>query len=100
MDYNNNKSFTKVYFIDAHKDMELTSYQDILKNNNIEWDLESMKNDDISNLNVKCILALIMGANRAKRVCDGSLLDFFESGCILKWLERLNNIVNSEMERK
>ncbi|HYE83736.1 MAG TPA: hypothetical protein VEG39_16425 [Clostridia bacterium] len=23
---------------------------------------------------------------------DGTLLDFFKSGCILKWLERLNSI--------
>ncbi len=51
-----------------------------------------MKNADDSNLNAKCVLALIMGSVRAERFCDGALLDFFNSGCILKLLERLNRI--------
>jgi len=28
--------------------------------------------------------ALIMGAVRAERFCNGALLDFFKTGCILK----------------
>lgn len=79
-------------FEKSNKDMELTRYEDILKDNGLEWDSESMKNADISSLNAQCVLALIMGAIRAERFCDGALLDFFKSGCILKWLERLNSI--------
>lgn len=79
-------------FEESNNDMELTRYGDILKDNGIEWDTESMKNADVSFLNVQCVLALIMGAVRAERFCDGALLDFFKSGYILKWLERLNNI--------
>lgn len=79
-------------FEESNKDMELTCYEDILKDNGLEWDSESMKNADVSNLNAQCVLALIMGAVRAERFCDGALLDFFKSGCILKWLERLNNM--------
>lgn len=79
-------------FEESNKDMELTLYGDILKDNGLEWDSESMKNADVSNLNAQCVLALIMGAVRAERFCDGALLDFFKSGCILKWLDRLNNI--------
>ena len=79
-------------FEESNKDMELTRYEDILKDNGLEWDSESMKNADISSLNAQCVLALIMGAVRAERFCDGALLDFFKSGCILKWLERLNSI--------
>ena len=79
-------------FEESNKDMELTCYGDILKDNSLEWDSESMKNADVSNLNAQCVLALIMGAVRAERFCDGALLDFFKSGCILKWLERLNNM--------
>jgi len=79
-------------FEESNNDMELTRYGDILKDNGIEWDTESMKNADVSILNVQCVLALIMGAVRAERFCDGALLDFFKSGYILKWLERLNNI--------
>ncbi len=79
-------------FEESNKDMELTRYGDILKDNGLEWDAESMENADVSNLNAQCVLALIMGAVRAERFCDGALLNFFKSGCIFKWLERLNNI--------
>jgi hypothetical protein len=79
-------------FEESNKDMELTRYGDILNDNGLEWDSEFMRNADVSNLNVQCVLALIMGAVRAECFCDGALLDFFESGCILKWLERLNSI--------
>lgn len=79
-------------FEESNKDMELTRYGDILNDNGLEWDSESMRNADVSNLNVQCVLALIMAAVRAERFCDGALLDFFENGCIAKWLERLKSI--------
>lgn len=79
-------------FEQSNKDMELTRYGDILKENGIEWGLESMKKADTSNLDAQCVLALIMGAVRAERFCDGALLDYFKTGCILKWLEKLNSI--------
>ena len=73
---------------DILKDMGLT-VQEVHLSSDLS---ESMKNADVSNLNAQCVLALIMGAVRAERFCDGALLDSFKSGCILKWLERLNNI--------
>lgn len=79
-------------FEEINKDMELTRYGDILKENDLEWRTDSMKNADVSNLNAQCVLALIMGAVRFERFCDGALLDFFKSGCILGWLERLQSI--------
>ncbi|MHC1694951.1 MAG: DUF6508 domain-containing protein [Eubacteriales bacterium] len=79
-------------FEESNKDMELTRYGDILKDNGLEWGTEAMKNADVSDLNAQCVLALILGAVRAERFCDGALLDFVKSGCILKWLERLNSI--------
>lgn len=82
-----------VYIFEKNnKNMELTRYGEILKDNGLEWGTDSMKNADVSNLNAQCVLALIMGAVRAERFCDGALLDFFKSGCILNWLERLNSI--------
>jgi len=87
-----NKFIDDVYsFEESNKDMDLNHYGDILKNNGLEWDMESMKNADVSNLNAQCVLALIMGAVRAERFCDGALLGFFENGCIVRWLERLNS---------
>jgi hypothetical protein len=79
-------------FEDNNKDMDLTRYGDILEQNGIDWGTESMKSADVSNLNAQCVLALIMGAVRTERFCDGALLDFFESGSVLKWLERLKTI--------
>lgn len=78
-----------------NKDMDLTSYGDILEQNGCSLGTESMKSADILNLNAQCVLALIMGAVRAERFCDGALLDFFESGSVLKWLERLKTIDES-----
>ncbi|WP_261806271.1 DUF6508 domain-containing protein [Lapidilactobacillus luobeiensis] len=79
-------------FEEDNKDMEMTRYKDILKDNGLEWDFESIKNADVTNLDAKCVLAMIMGAIRADRFSEGTLLSFFKSGCILKWLERLRNI--------
>lgn len=79
-------------FEESNKDMELTHYGGILKDNGLERGTECMKNADVSNLNAQCVLALIMCAVRAERFCNGVLLDFFNSGCILKWLERLNSM--------
>ena len=79
-------------FEEGNKDMDLPRYGDILKDNGLEWGTESMKHAIVSNFNAQCVLALIMAAVRAERFCNGALLDFFKSGCILKWLERLNSI--------
>lgn len=76
-------------FMAANGDMELDRYSDILHENGIEWGNRSMSNVDVSSLDPQCIIALIMGAVRAERFCDGALLRFFEDGCILKWLQRL-----------
>ena len=79
-------------FIDQHKDMELTKYNEILREAHIEWGTESMRNADVSSLNGKTVMALLVGAIRAERFCDGALLGFCENGSITKWLKRLQEI--------
>lgn len=79
-------------FIDAHKEMELTRYHDILSESGIEWGSESMKNADVSSLDGRTVMALIVGAIRADRFCEGALLGFFEDGSMAKWLSRLEEI--------
>ena len=81
-------------FIDLHKDMELTKYSLILEEKGIKWSSREMKTVDVSSLDGRTVMALIVGAIRAERFCDGALLDFFESGSIRKWLERLNELDN------
>ena len=53
-----------------------------------------MKDADISSMDAKGVIALLIGAVRAERFCDGALLEFFEEGYILRWLERLAEIDN------
>ena len=82
-------------FIDDNSDLGLNHYYDILAKNHLEWGSESMKSADISSMDAQCVMALIVGAIRAERFCDGALLDFFKNGYILKWLKRLNQIQES-----
>ena len=79
-------------FMETNEDMELNRYSEILQENGLEWDSSSMKGADVSSMNAQCVMALIIGAVRAERFCDGALLDFLDTGCILKWLERLKEI--------
>ena len=79
-------------FIDDHPEYGLNSYIDILKENNIEWGMADMQNADVSSLNEKAILALLVGAVRAERFCDGAVHTFVKEGLIRKWLTRLNDL--------
>lgn len=76
-------------FEQEHPEMGLTRYGEILSAHNIEWGSKPMGEADVSQLNAQCVMAMIMGAVRAERFCDGALLGFFKDGSILKWLERL-----------
>ncbi|WP_081844068.1 DUF6508 domain-containing protein [[Clostridium] aminophilum] len=64
--------------------MEFHNYGAILESNGLEWDIRSMQEADVSNLDAQAILALLLGAVRAERFCDGALLEFLESGAILR----------------
>lgn len=79
-------------FVDSHIEMELTKYGEILEQNGIEWETESMKNADVTRLDGGTVMALLVGALRADRFCEGALLSFLKSGTMLRWLERLKEI--------
>ena len=85
-------------FVDENKDFELNHYYDILEQNGLEWGSESMSKADISHLDEKCIMAMIVGAVHAERFCDGALLCLFKDGSIKKWLERLKNAVEENVD--
>ena len=69
----------------------LTNYIDVLKIHGIEWNTESMRCADITNLDCEALCALLLGAVRAEKFCDGALLKFFQNGCIEKWLKELQS---------
>ena len=79
-------------FCESHPEYNHTRYGETLEVNGIQWGSESMKNADVCALDEKAVIALIVGAFRAERFCDGALLDFINSGAMLRWLERLEEI--------
>lgn len=81
-------------FEEEHPEFQLNTYNNIFLMNNLRWDEEVMTNADVSNANGQVVMALILGAIRAERFCDGALKDFLELGCIEKWLLRLQEIGN------
>jgi hypothetical protein len=81
-------------FADEHPEYELTHYRDILERNGLEWGSQAMSIADVSDLDGQAVMALLLGAVRAERFCDGALLGFFEDGSIRRWLLRLREIDN------
>jgi len=72
----------------------LGKYQEILEKHDMpeEWSSGQLLELDVSSFDEQSIMALIYGVLRADRFSEGTLLEFFESGCILKWLKRLREI--------
>ena len=56
-----------------HPEFSLNKYGEILKEQNIEWGTRSMCASDVSSLSGQQVMALLMGAVRAERFCDGAL---------------------------
>lgn len=79
-------------FEEEHPEFGLTQYNSILKRSGVDWGSVSMSTVDVSDMDAQCVMALIMGAIRAERFCDGALKEFFENGSIERWLSRLQEI--------
>ena len=78
--------------VDNHPELDLSSYKTILEQHGIDWGLESMTNADVSKLDAKCVMALLVGAIRADRFCEGAYKSFIDNGSIRRWIERLKEI--------
>lgn len=83
-------------FCEEHPEYEHTHYGDTLNAAGIEWGSDSMKTADVTNMDAKTVIALLIGAVRAERFCDGALLSFLNDGSITRWLERLKEIDEAE----
>ena len=75
--------------VDQHPEWELNHYGQILEENGLRWDSKSMSGAIVEDLDARCICALLVGAVRAERFCDGALMSFFKDGSIKRWLQRL-----------
>jgi len=73
---------------------KINNYYEILEKHNMpqQWSGESLSNLDLSKFDQQGILALILGVLRTDRFSEGTMLEFFDSGCILKWLKRLREM--------
>lgn len=60
--------------VDIHPEMELTKYSEILEQNGLEWGTDSMEQADVSSLDGRAVMALLVGVLRADRFCEGVLL--------------------------
>jgi len=76
-------------FCEAHPEYDHTNYQKTLEENGLNWDMDSMSNADVSTLDAKTVIGLLIGACRAERFCDGAIMEFLENGSIIRWLKRL-----------
>lgn len=70
------------------------NYQEVLKRNDLRWRME-MGNADVSGFDAEAVLALLAGAVRAERFCDGAFASFVRSGAVDRWLGRLKEIDES-----
>ena len=75
--------------VDQHPEWELNHYGQILEENGLRWDSRSMSGAIVEDLDARCISALLVGAVRGERFCDGALMSFFKDGSIKRWLQRL-----------
>ena len=78
--------------VEAFPEWELNHYGQTLEQNGIKWEKESMSGAIVNDLDARCICALLVGAVRAERFCDGALLSFFKNGSVTRWLNRLKEI--------
>ena len=79
-------------FEHEHPEYELKKYGELLKARGLEWDLRSMENADVSNMDAQGIMALLMGMVRGERFCDGAIMAMIKSGAVKKWLLRLQEL--------
>lgn len=86
-------------FSESHPEYRLTSYGEILEKNGLKWGGEEMRSAGLTTLDEQGVLALIMGAVRAERFCDGALLGFLKDGSLTSWLKRLKDIDWQQSER-
>lgn len=86
-------------FVEENLELPLTRYGEILEECGLEWSSQSMSGAIVEDLDAKVVCALIVGAVRAERFCDGALLNFFKNGSMMRslcLLQEINEYTNSD----
>lgn len=80
--------------VEGNPEYDHMPYKDLLEEKGIKWEWHSMEDADVSELDERTIVALLLGITRAERFCDGTFLGFINSGAVLGWLERLEELAD------
>lgn len=80
------------HFAELHPEYKLKNYHSIIESYGLDWEKESLEKVPLETLDEQCVLALLMGAIRADRFKEGTLLEFFNEGIIVKWLRILQEM--------
>lgn len=78
-------------YVDNNEDLAVCNYREVLESYGLP-DEESMLAADVSELDARCALAMILYVVRGDRFCEGFLLRHLENGAMLKWMKRLKEI--------
>ena len=76
-------------FAKEHPELGLDDYRAILAEHHIKLGVKSLAEAEVSGLDGRCVLALLVGA---VRFCDGALLYLLGRGCVQRWLGRLEEL--------
>lgn len=76
----------------VHPEYNLICYEDILNEEKIKWDKKSMESAIVDDLDIKTVLALIMGIVRADRYCEGVIKSMLENGTIRVYIEYITKL--------
>ena len=79
-------------FVDAHEDFNLRDYFGVLEEAHVAPGRESFESAELSRLEGRTVMAMIVAAVRSERFCDGSYLEFLNSGFFVRCLKRLKAI--------
>ncbi len=77
-----------------HPELEMNRFIKTLEENDLEWSMNGMHAADVSKLNLKAILALLVGIFCSEKCIEESQYSFFQDKKIFECVERLK-ILNS-----
>ena len=76
----------------ANSGFPCSQYGDVLAKMGVELSFEQITEKGVDNLNAEQVLALITAAFRNDHFSNGIILEYINSGAMLKWLKRLKDL--------
>lgn len=73
-----------------HPEEEMNRYSEILERANLLG--PQMQTADVSALDARTTMALLVYAYREDHFCNGAFLDYIKNGCVMRWLRRLQEL--------